>query len=70
MNIISSNDKEDIWVFQYKIEFYFNESTSSAVFSRVMVATSENTRFGVHGRNKIQFYTEKKILFFFSYFYL
>ena len=34
--------------FQCKIEFYFTEWTPKAVFSRVAVATSENTGFGVH----------------------
>ena len=39
---------EDIWIFQCKIEFYFTEWTPNAVFSRVAVATSEKTNFGVH----------------------
>ena len=34
--------------FQCEIEFYFTEWTPKAVFSRVAVATSENTGFGVH----------------------
>ena len=33
---------------------------TNAVFSRVATATSENTGFGVHKWNKIQFYTEQK----------
>ena len=35
------------------------EWTPQAVFSRVAVATSENTDCGVHEWNKIQSYTEK-----------
>ena len=43
--------------FQCKVEFYFTEWTPQAVFSRVAIATSENTDCGVH-RNKIQSYSE------------
>ena len=50
---------EDIWVFQCKIEFYFTKWTPQAVFSRVAVATRENTDCWVHELNKIQSYTEK-----------
>ena len=39
---------EAIWVFQCKIEFYFTEWTPQTVFSRVAVATGENTDCGVH----------------------
>ena len=45
------NGIEDIWFFQCKIEFYFTEWTPNAVFSRMAVATSENTSFGVHDWN-------------------
>ena len=45
--------------FQCKIEFYFTEWTPKAVFSRVAVATSENTGFCVHASNKIRSYTGK-----------
>ena len=58
---------EDIWVFQCKIEFYLTEWTPQAVFSRVAVATSENTDCGVHEWNKIQSYTEKNQIFCFFY---
>ena len=54
---------EDIWFFQRKIEFYFTEWTSNAVFSRMAVATSENTSFRVHQWHYIRFYAEKKIKF-------
>ena len=52
-------DIEVIYVFQCKIKFYFTEWTLNAVFSRVAVATSENTSFGVHEWSKIRSYTEK-----------
>ena len=52
-----------VFFFQCEIEFYFTEWTPKAVFSRVAVATSENTGFGVHEWNKIRCYTEKKIKF-------
>ena len=65
------DETEDIWVFQCKVEFYFTEWTPQAVFSRVAVATSENTDCGVHEWNKIQSYTEKKSNFLFRFcFYL
>ena len=56
--LVDRRNIEDIWVLQCKIEFYFIEWTQ-AVFSRVAVATSENTDCGVHEWNKIQSYTEK-----------
>ena len=62
-----TEQKEDIWFFQCKIKFYFTEWTPKAVFSRVTVAKSENTSFGVHEWNKIRSYTEKNHIFCFFY---
>ena len=53
--------------FQCKIKFYFTEWTPNVVFSRVAIAWSENTSFGVHEWNKIQSYTEKIKFFVFFY---
>ena len=47
-------------IFQCKIEFYFTAWTPKAVFSRVAVATSDNTGFGIHEWHEIRSYTEKK----------
>ena len=44
---------------EIKFEFYFTEWTPKAVFSRVAVATSENTNFSVYEWYKIRSYTEK-----------
>ena len=49
---------------------FFTEWTPQAVFSRVAVATSENTDCGVHDWNKIQSYTEKIKFLFLLCFYL
>ena len=50
---------KDISFFLCKIIFYFTEWTPKAVFSRVPLATNENTSFGVHEWNKIWSDTEK-----------
>ena len=51
-----------LW-FQCKIGFYFTEWTPNAVFSRVAIASRENTSFGVHEWNNIQCYTKKNRIF-------
>ena len=61
---------EDIWFFQCKIEFYFTEWTPKAVCSRVAVASSENTSFGVHEWNKIRSDTETNQIFCFFYVFI
>ena len=53
-------DKKRIFeFFSVRSNFYFTEWTLQTVFSRVAVATNENTDCGVHECNKIQSYTEK-----------
>ena len=53
------------------IKFYFTEWKPNAVFSRVAVATSENTSFGVHERIKIRSDGEKIqiVCFFYAFIY-
>ena len=54
---------QDIWYFQCKINFI----SPKAVFSRVAVATSENTSFSVQEWNKIRSYTVTNQIFCFFY---
>ena len=50
---IKLHNIEDIWYLLWKIQFYFSEWTPKSDFSRVAVAKSENTSFGVHEWNQI-----------------
>ena len=49
--------------FSVRMNFIFAECASTAVFSQVVVATSENISLGVHECNKIWSNTEKKSIF-------
>ena len=55
----SDQIEDTIWFFQCKIKFYFTKWTPNVVFSRVAIATCENTSFGVHEWIKISSYTKK-----------